>query len=296
MKLLVTGASGMLGFQAVPELRRRGHLAVGADLRADARGTPPDLTLDITRRDDVLRAAEAVRPEVILHCAAWTQVDAAEDSPDEVRAVNAGGTRNLADAAEAVGARMIYISTEYVFDGSGSAPRRPDDRRFGPLNVYGRTKLEGEEIARARADSCIVRISWSFGPGGANFVRTMLGLGRRLPEVRVVDDQVGLPTYTPDLAQLLADMAEKGCRGTFHAAGGGEPVSRWAFCREIFRMAGLTAAVIPVSTADYGPTRARRPLNSRLDTSCLRAAGLEPLPPWEDALARYLRTPDCAAP
>ena len=228
---------------------------------------------------------------MIIHCAAWTAVDAAEDEENKpkVYAINAAGTRNIAEAASAVDAKMIYISTDYVFDGQGERPWQPDDKNYAPLNVYGQTKLEGElAVSSLLTKYFIVRIAWVFGVNGKNFIKTMLNVGKNHDTVRVVNDQIGTPTYTYDLARLLIDMAETDRYGYYHATNEGGYISWYDFTCEIYRQAGMNTKVLPVTTAEYGLSKAARPFNSRLDKSKLREAGFTPLPDWKDALARYL--------
>ena len=293
MKIFVTGAGGQLGSDVLRCLRQRGHEVTGSFHRLPSEA-PEDgirrIGLDITDREAVFAAVRAERPEAVIHCAAWTAVDRAEapEAREAVFAVNADGTRYAAEAAESVGAKLVYVSSEYVFDGRGDRPWRPEDPA-SPLNVYGRSKLAGEEAVRAAtARHFIVRTSWLFGANGENFIKTMIRLGKARDSVRVVDDQTGRPTYTKDLAELLADMAESERFGTYHASGEGTPVSRYGLCRECFRQAGLAAAVIPVSTAEFGAAGAVRPANSVLDTSKLVENGFAALPDWRDAVGRYL--------
>ncbi|MBQ8080557.1 MAG: dTDP-4-dehydrorhamnose reductase [Clostridia bacterium] len=290
MNILVTGAAGQLGQACCRALADRGHRVMPTDHPAQAGvGLIP---LDITDSDAVMDTVRRLRPDKILHCAAWTDVDAAErkENVPKVWAVNADGTRNLALAARNVGAALLYISTDYVFGDSATRPHRPEDRDFCPLNVYGQAKLAGEEHVRSLLKHhYIVRTSWVFGPGGKSFVRTMLRLGNTSDSVRVIDDQVGTPTYAPDLARLLTDLLETDRWGVYHATNEGGYVSWCDFAREIFRQSGSSTCVIPVSTAEYGLSAARRPLNSRLDKACLPANGFMPLPDWRDALGRYLR-------
>lgn len=279
MKILVTGAKGQLGKDLMRELLRRGHEAVGVDVDE----------MDITDAASVRRVISEVKPEAVIHCAAWTAVDAAEDNEDKVRLVNAVGTKNVAEACKAIGAKMMYISTDYVFDGKGTEPWQPDCKDYAPLSVYGKTKLEGELAVAGTLDKYfIVRIAWVFGAGGKNFVRTMLSLGKTHGELRVVCDQIGTPTYTPDLARLLADMIVTDKYGYYHATNEGGYISWYDFVCEIFARAGYTTKVLPVTTAEYGLSKAARPFNSRLDKSKLTASGFEPLPDWRDALTRYL--------
>lgn len=297
MKAFVTGANGQLGHDLLPELSRRGHDAIGSGSRArldwDADGTFPYVSMDIADGAAVADTLTEVRPDVVIHCAAWTAVDAAEDDENRarVRAVNAQGTAYLADACAKLGCKLIYVSTDYVFDGSGETPWKADETRFAPLNYYGETKLEGEKAVKAALQRYfIVRTAWVFGNHGANFVRTMRKLGKTRLTLRVVNDQIGTPTYTPDLARLLADMAETERYGCYHATNEGGYISWYGFAREIFRQSGYGTEVIPVTTAEYGLSKARRPFNSRLDKSKLSENGFAPLPDWKDALRRYLAT------
>lgn len=300
MKLFVTGVGGQLGHDVVNEAASRGYEAVGSDLAPAysgiADGTAvtraPYISLDITDQDAVSAAIARIRPDVIVHCAAWTAVDAAEEEENlaKVTAVNVGGTRNMALAAKETGAKMIYLSTDYVFDGQGTEPWEPDCRDYRPLNVYGRTKLEGERAVSSLLDRYfIVRIAWVFGLNGKNFIRTMLNVGRTHDTVRVVRDQIGTPTYTLDLARLLIDMAETDRYGYYHATNEGGYISWYDFTCEIYRQAGLDTRVLPVTTEEYGLSKAARPFNSRLDKRKLREKGFTPLPDWRDALSRYLR-------
>ena len=290
MRILVTGAGGQLGSDVMEELRGRGHVGTGCVL-TPRQSTGPYVQLDITDRAAVEEAVSRVHPDAVIHCAAWTAVDAAEDPENraKVRAINADGTGNLARACKHLGCKMMYISTDYVFDGTGTEPWKPDDTSFSPLNFYGRTKLEGEQAVREETDKYyIVRIAWVFGRNGRNFVNTMLQLGAAHKSLRVVDDQIGTPTYTGDLARLLVDMVETERYGCYHATNEGGYISWYGFAREIFRQAGMKVDVIPVSTAEYGLSRAARPRNSRLDKSKLAECGFRPLPDWHDALSRYL--------
>lgn len=301
MKILVTGVAGQLGHDVMNELHRRGHEGIGSDVApvysGVADGTAvtamPYVSLDITDGAAVAAAVARVAPDAVIHCAAWTAVDAAEEPENaaKVEAVNARGTRHIAEACRAAGCKMLYISTDYVFDGQGSEPWQPDCRDFAPLNVYGRTKLEGEQAVRELVEKYfIVRIAWVFGVNGKNFVKTMLRLGETHDTLRVVDDQIGTPTYTEDLARLLADMAESDRYGCYHATNEGGYISWAQFAAEIFRQAGMDGVrVIPVTTAEYGLSKAARPFNSRLDKRKLAEQGFTPLPPWQDALRRYLQ-------
>lgn len=280
MKVLVTGAKGQLGYDVVNELTLRGHEAIGVDISE----------MDITSAAQTMNVIAEISPDAVIHCAAWTAVDAAEDNEDAVRRVNADGTRNVASACKAVGAKMMYISTDYVFDGQGTEPWSADCKTFAPLNVYGRTKLEGERAVADNIDNYfIVRIAWVFGAHGKNFVDTMLRLGQTHDTLRVVSDQIGTPTYTPDLARLLVDMIETEKYGYYNATNEGGYISWYDFACEIFRQAGMKTKVIPVTTEEYGLSRAKRPFNSRLDKSKLSANGFKPLPDWRNALERYLK-------
>ena len=285
MKALVTGVGGQLGHDVMNELKKRGIDAIGTDVQGVC-----DVTLDITDPAAVRAVIRDIQPEALIHCAAWTAVDAAEDQVDLVRAINAGGTANLAAACKEIDCKMMYISTDYVFDGQGGTPWQPDCKDYQPLNVYGQTKLEGElAVAESLEKYFIVRIAWVFGKNGKNFVKTMLNVGKKFDTVRVVNDQIGTPTYTFDLARLLVDMIETEKYGYYHATNEGGYISWYDFTCEIFRQAGYTTKVIPVTTAEYGLSKAARPFNSRLDKSKLVGAGFEPLPTWQDALARYLK-------
>ncbi|MGN0972740.1 MAG: dTDP-4-dehydrorhamnose reductase [Aristaeellaceae bacterium] len=300
MKVFVTGVGGQLGHDVMNELAARGHEGVGSDIAPQyagiADGTPvtraPYVPLDITDAEAVRRILLEVKPDAVVHCAAWTAVDAAEDEENRprVRAINADGTANIAAACKALDARMVYISTDYVFDGQGDKPWTPDCKAYAPLSVYGQTKLEGELAVSGTLEKYfIVRTAWVFGLNGRNFIRTMLAVGRKYPEVRVVCDQIGTPTYTLDLARLLVDMLETERYGYYHATNEGGYISWYDFTCEIFRQAGISTPVRPVTTAEYGLSKAARPYNSRLDKAKLVEQGFEPLPPWQDALARYLQ-------
>ncbi len=292
MRFLVTGVGGQLGHDVLNELDKRGYEAVGTDILDEVKSQFPYVKLDITDESEVKKAVGMIKPDVIVHCAAWTAVDAAEDEENQakVRAINSDGTRYLAASARAVDAKMIYISTDYIFDGTGTRPWQPDDRNYAPLNVYGQTKLDGELAVSGLLDKYfIVRIAWVFGKNGKNFIKTMLNVGKTHDEVRVVNDQVGTPTYTYDLARLLVDMAETEKYGYYHATNEGGFISWYDFTVEIYRQAGLSTKVTPVTTAEYGLSKAARPYNSRLDKSKLVMNGFTPLPTWQDALSRYLK-------
>ncbi len=296
MKVFVTGVGGQLGYDVVNELLSRGYEAVGSDIipAADMAGkTAADyISLDITDSQAVSSAINDIKPDAVIHCAAWTAVDAAEDreNREKVYAVNVKGTENLAKAARAVDAKMIYISTDYVFDGSGTEPWEPDCKTFKPLSVYGSTKLAGEQAVSSLLEKYfIVRIAWVFGKNGNNFIKTMLRLTERFDTLKVVCDQIGTPTYTFDLARLLVDMAESEKYGYYHATNEGGFISWYDFACEIFKAAGKDMKVLPVTTAEYGVSKAARPFNSRLSKEKLSQNGFEPLPTWQDALKRYLK-------
>ena len=300
MKVFVTGVGGQLGHDVMNELYARGYEGIGSDIAPQysgaADGSPvtsmPYLQLDITDSTQVNRVLTQVNPDVVVHCAAWTAVDLAEDpdKQDKVRAINAGGTRSIARVCKALDCKMVYISTDYVFDGQGTEPWTPDCRDYRPLNVYGQTKLEGElAVAELLEKFFIVRIAWVFGRNGGNFIKTMLNIGRKYDTLRVVSDQIGTPTYTLDLSRLLVDMIETDKFGYYHATNEGGYISWYDFACEIFRQAGYTTRVTPVTTAEYGLNKAARPFNSRLDKSRLVENGFTPLPHWQDALARYLK-------
>lgn len=280
MKVFVTGVKGQLGYDVMLELEKRGYNAVGVDIEE----------MDITDSESVDKVITDSNPDVIIHCAAWTAVDLAEDEDkqDKVRLVNAVGTENIAKVCKKLDCKMIYISTDYVFDGQGTRPWEPDDER-NPLNVYGQTKYEGElAVEKWLEKYFIVRIAWVFGQNGKNFVRTMLNLGKTHDKLTVVDDQIGSPTYTPDLARLLVDMAESDKYGIYHATNEGF-CSWYEFACAIFKEANYDVKVIPVTTEEYGVSKAKRPFNSRLDKSKLVENGFTPLPTWLDALKRYLK-------
>ena len=289
MRAFVTGVNGQLGHDCVNELRIREHEVISSDIQQVEK--KDYVRLDITDREAVMQTIQSIHPDAIIHCAAWTAVDAAEDEENrpKVYAINAQGTRNIADAAKSVDAKMVYISTDYVFDGKGERPWQPDDKNYAPLNVYGKSKLEGEMAVNALLTKYfIVRIEWVFGVNGKNFVKTILNLGKNRDTVRVVNDQIGTPTYTCDLARLLADMIETDKYGYYHATNEGGYISWYDFAREIYRQSGITTSVVPVTTAEYGLSKAARPFNSRLDKSKLTEAGFTPLPDWKDALRRFL--------
>ena len=291
MKFFVTGVGGQLGYDVVGELNSRGYEAVGSDI-LDFCDCENYVKLDITDADEVKTVLERAKPDVVVHCAAWTAVDAAEDegNRDKVYAVNVKGTENIAKACKELDCKMIYISTDYVFNGQGTEPWKPDCKDYAPLSFYGKSKLDGELAVSGMLDKYfIVRIAWAFGLNGNNFIKTMLSVGKKYDTVRVVNDQIGTPTYTYDLARLLVDMAETEKYGYYHATNEGGYISWYDFTVEIFRQAGYSTKVVPVTTEEYGLSKAQRPFNSRLDKSKLKENGFEPLPSWQDALARYLK-------
>lgn len=300
MKVLVTGVGGQLGHDVMNELAKRGHEGIGSDIAPEysgiSDGTPvtgmPYVQMDITDKDHVMKVIRDINPDAVVHCAAWTAVDMAEEDENipKVRAINAEGTRNIAEGCRETGAKMLYLSTDYVFDGQGEKPWDPDFKGYKPLNIYGQTKLEGElAVAETLEKYFIVRIAWVFGLNGKNFIKTMLNVGKTHDEVRVVDDQIGTPTYTYDLSRLLVDMIESDKYGYYHATNEGGYISWYDFTVEIYRQAGLKTRVIPVSTEEYGLSKAARPFNSRLDKSKLVKNGFTPLPTWQDALSRFLK-------
>lgn len=295
MIILVTGVCGQVGSDVMKELNKRGIEAIGSDIQKECEATPY-IPLDITDRDAVMEAVRGISPDVIIHCAAWTDVDGAEAPENRplVERINAEGTRNLAEAAKATDAKMIYLSTDYVFDGRGEEPWDPDDKSYAPMNYYGQTKLEGELAVSGTLDRFfIVRTAWVYGQNGKNFVKTMINVGKTYDTVRVVNDQIGTPTYSADLARLLADMAQSDRYGYYHATNEGGFISWYDFTREIYRQKGMDTRVIPVTTEEYGFSVAARPFNSRLDKSKLIREGFEPLPEWQDALDRFLSCEAC---
>lgn len=299
MKIFVTGVCGQLGHDVMNELNGRGYEGIGSDIAPEYSGamdgtpvtTMPYIQMDITDKEAVTETIRKVQPDVVVHCAAWTAVDMAEDDENvaKVRAINATGTENIALICKELDCKMVYISTDYVFDGQGTTPWDPDCKDYKPLNVYGQTKLEGELAVSGNLDKYfIVRIAWVFGVSGKNFIKTMLNVGRKYDTVRVVNDQIGTPTYTYDLARLLVDMLETEKYGYYHATNEGGYISWYDFTCEIFRQAGYTTKVVPVTTEEYGLSKAARPFNSRLEKKKLVEAGFTPLPTWQDALKRYL--------
>ena len=300
MKVFVTGVAGQLGHDVMNELASRGYTGVGTDLAESYSGiqdgtyvtTAEYVSLDITNSEAVMNTIKSVKPDVVVHCAAWTAVDLAEDEDKQakVKAINVDGTQNIADACKEIDAKMVYISTDYVFDGQGTEPWQPDCKDYKPLNVYGETKLGGElAVSNTLSKYFIVRIAWVFGKNGNNFIKTMLNVGKKFDTLKVVNDQIGTPTYTYDLARLLVDMIETDKYGYYHATNEGGYISWYDFACEIFKQAGYTNTVIPVTTKEYGLSKAARPFNSRLDKSKLVENGFKPLPTWQDALKRYLQ-------
>ena len=300
MKFFVTGVSGQLGHDVMNELAKRGYDGVGSDIQPEYCGVAdgsaitdmPYVQLDITDKEAVKKVITEIKPDAVIHCAAWTAVDMAEDDDkvEKVRAVNAGGTQNIADVCKEIDCKMLYLSTDYVFDGQGTQPWQPDCKDYKPLNVYGQTKLEGElAVSRTLEKYFIVRIAWVFGLNGKNFIKTMINVGKAHDEVRVVNDQIGTPTYTYDLARLLVDMCETEKYGYYHATNEGGYISWYDFCVEFYRQYGLKTKVTPVTTEEYGLSKAARPFNSRLDKKKLVENGFTPHPTWQDAVGRYLK-------
>lgn len=285
MKVFVTGVNGQLGHDVVKELTKRGHSAYGSDIK------DCEYPMDITCRHEVERIITEIHPDAIIHCAAWTNVDGAEaeENREKVYKINVEGTDNIAQVAKTIDAKTVYISTDYVFNGQGTEPWGADCKDYAPLNYYGLTKLNGERAVSSQLEKYfIVRIAWVFGLNGKNFIKTMLNVGKTHDEVRVVNDQIGTPTYTKDLARLLVDMIETEKYGYYHATNEGGFISWYDFTEEIYKQAGMDTKVIPVTTAEYGLSVAKRPYNSRLDKSKLTENGFKPLPDWKDALSRYL--------
>ncbi len=289
MKVFVTGVGGQLGYDVMNELKKRGIDCIGSDIIE--KSDDNYVQLDITDKTAVDKALSEIHPNAVIHCAAWTAVDAAEDEENKAKvyAVNVTGTRNIAEACKNLDCKMIYISTDYVFNGQGTEPWSADCKEFAPLNYYGQTKLEGEKaVVELLKKFFIVRIAWVFGLNGKNFIKTMINVGKKYDTVRVVNDQIGTPTYTYDLARLLVDMVQTEKYGYYHATNEGGFISWYDFCCEIYKQYGLDTKVIPVSTAEYGMSKAARPFNSRLDKSKLIEEGFESLPDWRDAVKRYL--------
>ncbi len=300
MKFFVTGVNGQLGHDVMNELLKRGYEGVGSDIQSVYSGVSDGsavtiahyVALDITDKDAVEKVITETKPDAVIHCAAWTAVDMAEDDDkvELVRKVNADGTQNIANACKEIDCKILYLSTDYVFDGQGTEPWKPDCKDYKPLNVYGQTKLEGElAVSKTLEKYFIVRIAWVFGLNGKNFIKTMINVGKTHDEVRVVNDQIGTPTYTYDLARLLVDMCETEKYGYYHATNEGGYISWYDFCCEFYRQYGLKTKVTPVTTEEYGLSKAARPFNSRLDKSKLIENGFKPLPTWQDAVSRYLK-------
>ena len=293
MKVFVTGVGGQLGYDVMNELAARGYECYGSDVLPKEKITLPYnyIQLDITKQEDVEKVIGQLAPDAVVHCAAWTAVDAAEEEENKpkVMAINAIGTQYIAEACKKIDCKLVYISTDYVFNGEGTEPWQADCKEYAPLNVYGMSKLLGEKaVAEILSKYFIVRIAWVFGQNGNNFIKTMLNVGKKYDTLRVVNDQVGTPTYTFDLARLLVDMLETEKYGYYHATNEGGYISWYDFACEIFKQAGYNTKVVPVTTAEYGLSKAKRPFNSRLDKSKLVKNGFNPLPDWQDALSRYL--------
>ena len=300
MKIFVTGVGGQLGHDVMNDLAARGYEGIGSDIAPEYSGaqdgtavtTMPYVSMDITDAEAVEKVITEVNPDVVIHCAAWTAVDLAEDDDkvEKVHAINAGGTQNIANVCKKLDCKMVYISTDYVFNGQGETPWQPDCKDYAPLNVYGQSKLDGElAVANTLEKYFIVRIAWVFGLNGKNFIKTMINVGKTHDEVRVVNDQIGTPTYTFDLARLLVDMCETEKYGYYHATNEGGYISWYDFCVEFYRQYGLKTKVTPVTTEEYGLSKAARPFNSRLDKKKLVENGFTPLPTWQDAVSRYLK-------
>lgn len=302
MKVLVTGVGGQLGFDVMNELAKRGYEGIGSDILKEAASIDaPYVQMDITDGVAVLKNIKEIKPDAVIHCAAWTAVDAAEDEDkqDKVYKINSEGTENIAKACKEIDVPMMYISTDYVFDGQGEKPWEPDCKDYKPLNVYGDSKLKGELAVSGILDKYfIVRIAWVFGKNGSNFIKTMLNVAKTHDKLTVVNDQIGTPTYTFDLARLLVDMIETDKYGYYHATNEGGYISWYDFTKEIFRQAvelgrdeysEQNVQVSPVTTREYGVSKAARPFNSRLDKKKLADNGFKPLPSWQDAVGRYLK-------
>lgn len=300
MKVLVTGVAGQLGHDVMNELHKRGYEGVGSDIAPQYSGaddgtavTKMDyIQMDITNSEEVTETIKKVNPDVVVHCAAWTAVDLAEEkeNKDKVMAINVGGTENIAKVCKELDCKMVYISTDYVFDGYGTRPWEEDCKDYAPLNVYGESKLMGEKVVSLNLEKYfIVRIAWVFGVNGNNFIKTMLKVGKKFDTLKVVNDQIGTPTYTYDLSRLLVDMIETDKYGYYHATNEGGYISWYDFACEIFKQAGYKTKVNPVTTEEYGVSKARRPFNSRLNKTKLVDNGFTPLPDWKDALSRYLK-------
>ncbi|MDO4922009.1 MAG: dTDP-4-dehydrorhamnose reductase [Phascolarctobacterium sp.] len=293
MKVLVTGVGGQLGYDVMNELAQRRHKCIGSDILPQKKiGLPYEyVQLDITDKSAVEMALTKLAPDTVIHCAAWTAVDAAEDRANQAKvfAINVDGTKYIAEACKKLDCKMMYISTDYVFDGEGTEPWQSDCKDYAPLNIYGKSKLQGElAVAGILSKYFIVRIAWVFGLNGNNFIKTMLNIGKKYDTLRVVNDQVGTPTYTFDLARLLVDMIETEKYGYYHATNEGGYISWYDFACEIFKQAGYNTELIPVTTEEYVLSKAKRPFNSRLDKSKLTESGFKPLPDWRDAVRRYI--------
>lgn len=298
MKVLVTGVAGQLGYDVINELAKRGHVAIGSDIRNEDKlinraNFEQYVCIDVTNNKQVNMIVNEIKPDAIIHCAAWTNVDGAEDEGNKpiVKNINVIGTSNISKAALSINSKLMYISTDYVFDGNGIRPWKPDDTNYSPLNYYGETKLRGEFAVSSMIEKAfIVRIAWVFGKNGNNFIKVMLSLADKgFKELKVVDDQIGTPTYTYDLARLLVDMIESEKYGYYHATNEGGYISWADFAEEIFKQANRNVKITRVTTEEYGLSIARRPYNSRLDKSKLVENGFKPLPDWKDALGRYLK-------
>lgn len=293
MKVFVTGVGGQLGYDVMKELEKRGHIAVGSDVQESFAFFKNYIKLDFTDKNAVFSVLEQIKPDAVIHCGAWTAVDDAEDEQnrEKVKKINETGTENIAQACKKIDCKMVYISTDYVFDGQGNKPWQPDCKDYSPLNVYGQTKLDGEKAVTRNLDKYfIVRIAWVFGQNGKNFIKTMLNLADKgYKELNVVNDQIGTPTYTYDLSRLLVDMVETEKYGYYHATNEGGYISWADFAEEIFSQAGKNVKVNRVTTQQYGLSKAKRPFNSRLDKSKLVENGFKPLPDWKDALKRFLQ-------
>ena len=293
MKVFVTGVGGQLGYDVMKELEKRGHIAVGSDVQESSAFFKNYIKLDFTDKNAVFSVLEQIKPDAVIHCGAWTAVDDAEDEQnrEKVKKINETGTENIAQACKKIDCKMVYISTDYVFNGQGDKPWQPDCKDYSPLNVYGQSKLDGEKAVTRNLDKYfIVRIAWVFGQNGKNFIKTMLSLADKgYKELKVVDDQIGTPTYTYDLARLLVDMVESEKYGYYHATNEGGYISWADFAEEIFSQAGKSVKVNRVTTQQYGLSKAKRPFNSRLDKSKLVENGFKPLPDWKDALQRFLQ-------
>lgn len=310
MKVFVTGVGGQLGHDVMNELAKRGINGIGSDIAPQYSGiqdgstitSMPYISLDITEKNSVEKILKEMKPDAVVHCAAWTAVDLAEDEDkmDIVRKVNINGTKNIALSCKALDCKMLYLSTDYVFNGSGTKPWTPDCKDYDPTNIYGETKLAGELTVSENLEKYfIVRIAWVFGKNGNNFIKTMLNLAKSHSHIRVVNDQIGTPTYTYDLARLLVDMIETEKYGYYHATNEGGYISWYDFAKEIFHQATVAGhleyaedkvTVKAVSTAEYGVSKAARPFNSRLDKSKLVENGFKPLPDWKDAVQRYIES------